>query len=158
MKGYESTGIIDGKDISGPSEERLKQGPVVIIECVENIPCNPCVKVCPKEAISKTGITDLPDIDYESCSGCALCVTECPGLAIFVVDCSYNETKCRITIPYEYLPRPGKGDTVHALDRKGDTICDAEVVRVRESGKTLGVTLELPKELVWDVRGMRVIE
>ncbi len=158
MKGYESTGIIHGKDIPWPSEKRLSQGPVVIIECVENIPCNPCVKVCPKEAISKTEITDLPDIDHEKCSGCALCVTECPGLAIFVVDCSYSETKCRITIPYEYLPRPNKGDTVHALDRKGDMVCEGEVVRVRESGKTLGVTLEVPREYARDVRGMRVIE
>ena len=43
MSNYKSTGIITKEDIAIPSEERLKKGPVVIIECVENIPCNPCV-------------------------------------------------------------------------------------------------------------------
>lgn len=155
---YKSTGIVEKDDVQLTSEERLSEGPVVLIECVENIPCDPCVAACPKEAISMEEITDTPDVTFEDCIGCGLCVTECPGLAIFVIDCSYHEEKCKITVPYEYLPVPGKGDEVMALDKSGDEIQKAEVTNVRSSGKTYGITMEIDKENVWDVRGLKVIE
>ncbi|MFO7791702.1 MAG: 4Fe-4S binding protein [Candidatus Saliniplasma sp.] len=158
MSDYKSTGVISLDDIEVPSDERLKAGPVVVIECVENIPCDPCVAACPKEAISMDIITDVPDVDFEECIGCALCVTECPGLAIFVVDCSYSDEKCKITVPYEYLPVPEKGDIVNTLDKRGDKVQKAEVVNVRHSGKTYGITMEIDKENVWSVRGLEVIE
>jgi len=154
---YKSTGIIRKEDIEIPDDERLKKGPVVLIECVENIPCDPCVATCPKDAISMEEITDVPNIDFEDCIGCALCVTECPGLAIFVIDCSYSEEKCKITVPYEYLPVPEEGDEVFALDRKGEKVQKASVTKVRKSGKTYGITIEVDKDKVWEVRGLEVI-
>ncbi len=156
MSDYRETGILNKDDIKLPDEERLKKGPVVILECVENIPCDPCVAACPKEAISMEEITDLPDIDFEDCIGCALCVTECPGLAIFAVDCSRE--RCSVTIPYEFKPVPEKGDIVLALDRKGDPVQKSEVLGVRHSGKTYGITLAVDKENIWKVRGLKVIE
>ena len=158
MDNYESTGIITEEDIEMPSEKRLKKGPVVIIECVENIPCNPCVAECPQGAISMEEITDVPNIDFEDCIGCGLCVTECPGLAIFLVDCSYSEDKCKITVPYEYLPVPEKGDKVFALDREGKKVQKTEVKNVRESGKTYAITVEVDKNNAMKVRGVEVIE
>ncbi|MFO7992199.1 MAG: 4Fe-4S dicluster domain-containing protein [Thermoplasmata archaeon] len=155
---YKCTGVVEKDDIPLPSEERLAEGPVVLIECVENIPCNPCVAVCPKQAISMEEITDTPDVAFEECIGCGLCVTECPGLAIFVIDCSYDEKKCKITVPYEYLPVPEKGDEVMALDKRGEEVQKAEVTNVRQSGKTYGITMEIDKENVWGVRGLKVIE
>ncbi len=158
MSDYKSTGIVKKEDIELPDDERLEEGPVVIIECVENIPCNPCVAACPKDAISMDEITDVPDIDFDECIGCGLCVTECPGLAIFVVDCSYSDEKCKITVPYEYIPVPEKGEKVKALDRKGHEIQEAEVTAVRESGKTYAITMELEKEYAMEARGLKVIE
>lgn len=158
MGDHKSTGIVRKEDIEIPSEERLEEGPVVIIECVENIPCNPCVAACHKDAISMDEITDIPDIDFDKCIGCGLCVTECPGLAIFVVDCSYSDEKCKVTVPYEYLPVPEKGNEVMALDRKGDEIQKAVVTNVRESGKTYGITMELDKEHAMEARGLEVIK
>ncbi len=158
MSDYKSTGIVKKEDIELPDDERLEEGPVVIIECVENIPCNPCVAACPKDAISMDEITDVPDIDFDECIGCGLCVTECPGLAIFVVDCSYSDEKCKITVPYEYIPVPEKGEKVTALDRKGHEIQEAEVTAVRESGKTYAITMELDKEYAMEARGLKVIE
>lgn len=158
MSDYKSTGIVRKEDIEIPDDERLKEGPVVVIECVENIPCNPCVAACHKDAISMDEITDIPDIDFDECIGCALCVTECPGLAIFVVDCSYSEDKCKVTVPYEYLPVPDKGEEVVALNRKGEEVQKAEVTNVRESGKTYAITVEIDKEYAMDVRGLKVIE
>ena len=35
-----------------PSENRIKKGPVACIECVQEIPCNPCEEACPYGAIS----------------------------------------------------------------------------------------------------------
>lgn len=155
--GYKSTGVISLNDIDMPSEERLKEGPVVVVECVENIPCNPCVDACPKDAITMSTIIDVPEIDFEECMGCGLCVMECPGLAIFIVDCSYSEERCKVTVPYEYLPVPEKGDKVYALNRKGEKVQKAEVTRVRKSGKTYGITMEVDRKNVWEVRGLEVI-
>ncbi len=158
MSDHKNDGIVRSEHIDKPSKERLKEGPVVIIECVENIPCDPCVATCNFGAIDMDEITDTPDIDFEECTGCALCVTECPGLAIFVVDCSYSEERCKITLPYEYLPVPEKGDEVRALNRMGEEVQRAEVTGVRRSDKTYGITLEIDKENVWQVRGFEVIK
>lgn len=155
--GYKEDGALTKDDIQQPDETRLEDGPVVVIECVENIPCNPCVAVCPQDSISMDEITDVPDVDFEDCIGCGLCVTECPGLAIFIIDCSYSDEKCKITVPYEYLPVPEEGDTVKALDRKGKTVQEAQVTNVRKSGKTYGITMEIDRENVWDVRSLEVI-
>ena len=35
-----------------PSEERMKLGPVACIECLQQIPCNPCEEACPRGAIT----------------------------------------------------------------------------------------------------------
>lgn len=70
-----------------PSEERLKKGPVAVIECCQNIPCNPCETACKFGAITVGDlITNLPVLDESKCVGCGVCLTKCPGLAIFVVD------------------------------------------------------------------------
>ena len=68
-----------------PSEERMRKGPVAVIECVQEIPCNPCQAACPKKAITiGENITHLPVLDQEVCIGCGICISRCPGLAIFV--------------------------------------------------------------------------
>ncbi|MBS3782755.1 MAG: 4Fe-4S binding protein [Candidatus Thermoplasmatota archaeon] len=156
MSEYKSTGIIRKEDLEIPSDERLEEGPVVIMECVENIPCDPCVAACSFDAVEMEEITDTPDVEYETCTGCGFCVTECPGLAIFVVDCSYSDENCKITIPYEYIPVPDEGDEVKALDREGNEVQKAVVTNVRQSGKTYAVTIEVDKENVWKVRGFEV--
>ncbi|MEF8874657.1 MAG: 4Fe-4S binding protein [Candidatus Thermoplasmatota archaeon] len=158
MSDYKSTGVLKKEDLQLPDDERLEEGPVVIMECVENIPCDPCVAACSFDAVEMEEITDTPDVDFNKCTGCAFCVTECPGLAIFVVDCSYSDEMCKVTIPYEYLPVPEEGDEVKALDRTGEEVQKAEVTKVRSSGKTYGVTIEVDRENVWDVRGFEVIE
>lgn len=154
---YEEDGILELKDLNLPSEERLKKGPTAIIECIENIPCNPCVDACPFEAISMEKIIDIPEIDYEKCTGCGTCIPICPGLAIFVVDISRE--KAVITIPYEFLPIPEIEDKVKALDRKGDIVGEAKVIRVKENeNKTNTVTIEVNKELGMIVRNIKAMK
>ena len=146
------------KKIALPSKERLAKGPVVIIECDEDIPCDPCIESCKLMAIAKESLTSAPTVDYEKCTGCALCVASCPGLAIFVVDLSL-EDKALVYIPYEMLPIPQKGDKGDALDRSGKRIGSAEVAKVRKGtrGTTiLGILVE--KELAMNVRSIKIRE
>ncbi|MDZ7758643.1 MAG: 4Fe-4S binding protein [Desulfovermiculus sp.] len=150
------TGVPNTEDIQGilPSPERLAQGSVAIIECFENIPCNPCYTACKFEAIQEfADINDRPNIDFEACNGCGLCVSACPGLAIFVVDQTYSETEAVVQIPYELLPLPEKGQEVIALDRSGREVAKARVVKVRKTKNlTAVVSLAVPKEHSLQVR------
>ena len=155
--GYLPLEVIKNK-IALPSKERMEKGPVVIIECDEDIPCDPCVESCKSEAIIKESLTAPPSVDYEKCTGCGLCVAACPGLAIFVVDNS-PEDKALVYIPYEMLPVPQKGDTGDALDRSGKRIGSAEVEKVRKGTRgttVLGILVE--KDLAMNVRSIRIPE
>jgi Fe-S-cluster-containing hydrogenase component 2 len=156
-----SSGIADKPDIDTvwPSEERLKKGSVVIVECFQEIPCNPCETSCPKKAIVVgEDINALPQVDHSKCNGCTICVSRCPGLAIFTVDATFSERESTITLPYEFLPLPHKGETVEALDREGKVRCLAKVAKVvntKSQDRTPLVTLAVPKGLEREVRFFR---
>jgi len=143
-----------------PSMERMLQGPVAVIECAQEIPCNPCVTICNKFAISiKGSLTGLPKIHESLCIGCALCIPICPGQAIFVVDGSYSETEATVKVPYEYLPLPQVGEIVSAVGRDGQHRCDAKVLQVLNNKRvdhTPIVTMVVPKDLMMVVRSLRL--
>lgn len=144
-----------------PGAERLKKGAVAVIECVQEIPCNPCEVACPFGAI-KVGspITNLPVLDLEKCTGCGSCIALCPGLAIFVVDVNHSDDKAAISFPYEYRPLPSEGDEVDAVNRQGEVVCKATVVRVRSPkayNHTCVMTLAVPKAFANEVRSMRLL-
>ena len=153
IKQYEKTGILSLKDLTLPTDEQLKKG-VAIIECVQEIPCDPCVAVCPVNAISMKDINDIPRIDFDKCTGCSRCVGICPGLAIFVV--KVKDDKAFITLPYEFLPIPKVGDKVTAFDREGKPRGIARVVKVNRSVKTAVVTIEVKKDLAMEVRNIKL--
>lgn len=142
-----------------PTQERYESGAVAVIECVQEIPCNPCEAACAFKAI-KIGepITTLPTLQHEKCTGCGICASKCPGLAIFIVDKTYSETTATVGFPYEYHPTPSVGDIVSGLNRKGEIVCEAKVVKVmnpKSFDHTPIVTIEIPKELADDVRNMK---
>ena len=80
-KGLAKSGAISKEELERyrvyPSEERLRKGPVAIIECIQEIPCDPCVHSCPQKAISLKTLSALPELDREKCIGCGLCVPSC---------------------------------------------------------------------------------
>jgi len=142
-----------------PSENRIKKGPVAVIECAEDIPCNPCETICPFGAI-KVGfpITNLPKLNEEKCTGCGKCVSVCPGLAIFVLNYNFNEKEASITIPYEFLPVPEKGEKVKCFDKNGKYVCNGKIIRVIPSEKnnmTAIVTFSFPKKYYNIVRSFK---
>lgn len=159
MPGVKYSGRLSDTELASvlPPQERLAKGPVAVIECVQEIPCNPCEKACPFGAITVgQDITARPVIDLDKCRGCGLCISRCPGLAIFVV--AVGETEATITLPYEYLPLPAAGDTVDALDRSGKPVGKARVVKVNTAASLEGtavVTLAVPPALANIVRNFR---
>lgn len=142
-----------------PSGDRMRRGPVAVVECVQEIPCNPCEAACPRHAIRVgTPITNRPALDPEKCTGCGLCVPQCPGLAIFVIDLSGPKETAVITFPYEYLPLPEAGETVDAVDRAGAVVGQGTVLRVvstRAGNRTAAVSVEVAREHGMNVRGIR---
>lgn len=140
-----------------PSPERFAQGPVAIFECFQRIPCNPCADACPRGAITVQEINDCPTVDMERCNGCGLCMTQCPGLSIFVIDYTYGKDKALIKIPYEFFPLPQADEWVDALGRQGECIGIGQVIRVQQSpNKTSIIWLSIPQELAMDVRNIRL--
>jgi Fe-S-cluster-containing hydrogenase component 2 len=141
-----------------PSEERLAHGPVVVIECAQEIPCNPCELACRHGAIHiGESITSLPQLDEELCTGCGLCIAACPGQAIFVVDMTYSENEATVQLPYEMSPLPERGERVDALNRAGKPICEGSVVRVvnpKSYDRTAVVTVGVPKPCAMEVRNI----
>lgn len=142
-----------------PPEERLYKGPIAVIECPEEIPCNPCEVFCKKGAI-KVGlpITNLPKFNSKKCDGCGSCIAACPGLAIFVINYTYSETEATVSIPYEIAPLPDKGETFDAVDRNGNIVCEGRVIRVqnpRGFDRTAVVTFTVPKECFEVVRNLK---
>lgn len=156
-----STGIPTKEDLQGvtPSAERLAKGPVAIAECFQKIPCNPCVAACAQKAISMgEDINQCPVIDFDSCTGCGVCLTRCPGLAIFIVDETYSDTTAVVRLPFEYLPLPQAGQYAMGLNRSGEELGWFKVVKVIKGSPrnlTHTIWLEVPKQLSMEVRNIR---
>lgn len=142
-----------------PDDDRYAKGPVAVIECVQEIPCNPCEAACKFGAIHVGDpITNLPTMEHDKCTGCGVCVSKCPGLAIFIVNKAYSGQTATIGFPYEYMPLPETGMEVKAVNRKGEIVCDAKVVKVLNPpafDHTPVVTIEIPKEFADEVRSMK---
>lgn len=157
---HRTNGILRSEELADrlPPKARLEAGPIAVIECVENIPCNPCVDACPRGAITIDGdINGTPEVDGEKCNGCRVCLSACPGLAIFVVDAA-GSGPGSISLPYEYRPLPEVDELVDAVDREGEPVCEARVTRVLDSkalDRTPIVTIEIPREHVMVVRHFR---
>ncbi|MCY0867836.1 MAG: 4Fe-4S binding protein [Desulfurococcus sp.] len=159
MSTSKRTGVISPRELEEkgllPPLERLLKGPVAVLECPEEIPCDVCTASCPFHAITKSRIYDTPKLDPDKCIGCGVCVARCPGLAIFVVDLS-KPGKAYVTLPYEMLPQPSKGVQVELLDREGVKVGESVVVKAWSYDGTWVVTVEVPRDKWLDVRAIRV--
>lgn len=134
-----------------------KMGIHPVMECTQNIPCNPCQDACPKGCISiGSNITSLPIVvEGSECINCGMCVASCSGQAIFLVNEDCGDGTATVTIPYEFLPLPDQGEKGIALGRDGKKVCDAEIVSVKSSkayDKTNLLTMKVPKEYAMKAR------
>ena len=133
-----------------------------VIRCIQEIPCDPCIHVCPKDMIKMSGdpIFGIPKVVKDECTGCMLCVAVCPGLAITLVDLRGEGSEALVTVPFELLKTEvSEGDTVDAVDMDGEFVCRATVKKVAERkvyDRTLLVTLQVPGAEAVHVAGMRI--
>ena len=110
--------------------EKKESSPIAVIECCEEIPCNPCMSACPHHAIViEGGIHHIPQLKPVLCVGCGICVARCSGQAIFVVGqtvCQGEILKVMIAKNFDHttvvtLKVPlGKEDTVRGFRFRED--------------------------------------
>lgn len=156
MNEHRKTGVLTDEQIQKLTPE-LK-GKIAVIECVEDIPCDPCVTACPTGALVLESMVDIPELIPEKCEGCGLCIAECPGLAIFVIDFDYAADAAVVMLPYEFVPVPKKGEIIDVLDREGKKCGEGEVIKVRtHKNKTTVISVKVPKGLAMSVRNVRRI-
>ena len=151
-------GYMEDQEITRyPGAVSGKSGVHPVIECSQNIPCDPCQDAC-KFGCIRVGdeITRLPCVNEEAkCTGCGLCVASCSGQAIFLVDETYDEGHAAVTLPYEFLPYPQAGDKGVALGRDGREVCEAEVVSLKINkamDQTALLTMKVPREMAMTAR------
>ncbi len=132
-----------------PSNDTLLKAKA-ITECYEAIPCNPCSTVCPSNAIHiGVDINTPPVVDFDLCTGCGICVYNCPGLAI--VTAQIVGDKARFKLPYEFRPLPIKEEIWDGVNRSGEVICKALIERVTYTAKvdrTALVQVSVPLEFL----------
>jgi sarcosine oxidase subunit alpha len=133
-----------------------------VFHCTQEIPCNPCVSVCPKGVISIPGDSLLgkPQIAKHECVGCNKCLFVCPGLAITLVDYRDNPNNPVVSIPYEvYNYEYKEGDVVLLTDYEGNPLQEAVVIGTamsKGSRKTQIVKVRVPKKIGPRVAGFRI--
>jgi ferredoxin len=156
MNEHRRTGVLTDEQLQEIAPE--PKGKIAIVECVEDIPCDPCVAACPFSAIKMDSLVGKPELIPEKCSGCGSCIAECPGLAIFVVDFDYSDNDAVVILPYEFVPLPEKGETVAVLDREGKKCGKGEILKVRvHKNQTAAISVIVPKNLAMQVRNVRRI-
>jgi len=131
-----------------------------VIECTQNIPCNPCQDACRKGCISiGEKLTSLPVVQKDAqCTACGMCIAACSGQAIFLVNDEYEPGYAAVTLPYEFLPLPETGTKGEALDRSGKGVCQAEVVDVKSLkafDNTHLLTIKVPSAMAGKARFFR---
>jgi NADPH-dependent 2,4-dienoyl-CoA reductase/sulfur reductase-like enzyme/ferredoxin len=134
-----------------------------VIRCAQEIPCNPCTEVCPKDSIKipEGNILGRPKL-VDECVGCLKCVAICPGLAITMVDRRYDPShqRAKVTVSWE-MPEGlvSAGDTVRTTGTEGEPIGTAKILRIL-SGKALNkrrmMVLDVPLGEADLVAGVRL--
>lgn len=105
-----------------------------VLHCRQEIPCNPCVTVCPKKSIKLCGdsIMNTPRF-VGDCIGCYKCLVVCPGLAVTIVDYRKDPAAPSVAIPFEIgRGLVKKGDKVRLTGWEGADLGEAKVLDVKD--------------------------
>jgi len=134
-----------------------------VIRCAQEIPCNPCTEACVLQSIKIKEPTMMGRPQFDgNCLGCTRCVSICPGLAITLVDKTYDKSKktARVVVPWEMPEGAIKiGQTVTTTGMEGEVIGKGKVISMKKSdwqNKRTLVSLEVPFKLVDFVAGIQL--
>ena len=75
-----------------------------------------------------------------------------------IIDGSKSSDSVEFRIPYEFLPLPEAGERVVGLDRAGQPICEARVIKIVNPpsfDRTPVVTIEVERRYLYDFRNFR---
>lgn len=131
-----------------PAQARFETKPFVQIDCLFGFACNPCEFACPHEAISKTSTSAVPQIDFEKCTGCMDCISQCPGLAIF----GYAPRKDEVFLPLEYFAE--ENAPVFLVDNSGKKIGTGVIEKILKKPNNTNVA----KVKVSDLHGDELLK
>ncbi|MBS3767423.1 MAG: (2Fe-2S)-binding protein [Candidatus Cloacimonetes bacterium] len=148
-----------GKTYSHYSEIQKEEGVFPVFHCLEEIPCNPCISVCPFNSIkiNSDSILGLPSFEGK-CIACGKCLTVCPGLAITLVDFRKGDEKPVVSIPFEFPKyKVEKGDKVTVVDIDGIQLKKVKVVKVQEREKqTKIIQVKATKDIAKKIAGIQI--
>lgn len=131
-----------------------------VLHCYQEIPCNPCISVCPSGAIKlkdvSSSIMDIPYFEGE-CTRCGQCIAVCPGLAISVAKRLYGEF-AEVILPHEFIPNFSANEFIPLTDIDGNYLEKGEVMKINYSKKykTYLVTLKVSIDNATNIAGIRI--
>lgn len=139
-----------------------------VFHCLQEIPCNPCATVCPKDLIfiDETDIRHLPIFDEanaDKCIACGRCVAVCPGLAITLVDYRKRSGTALVSLPLEQdNPHIAVGKRIEVTDTDGISLGVYEILKIRtvagfKDGTRL-LSVEMPVKISKQAAGLRIIQ
>lgn len=142
----------------------MNSGVMPVIHCRQEIPCDPCVYLCPKGffLIDENDIRTIPVFtsDSQHCIGCERCVAGCPGMAITLVDYRKNAEMAHISIAVELTKDFLKiQDSVFLTDVDGNILTTATILDIHKVPKlesTLIAIVEVEKEVATKVAGIQI--
>jgi len=165
---FETEKILKSKPGSIINLEQSIQGDVFpIMHCTQEIPCDPCSKVCPRNLIhiNKNDIRNVPEFCVEgekTCIACERCVAICPGLAITLVDYRSDPTHPTVSIPFEFSKNGlREGDVISVTDVDGEILSNLPITKLRQMAaypSTIIVRVVSPSDIATKIAGIRIIE
>lgn len=147
-------------------DQEMKTGEVFpVMHCRQEIPCDPCARVCPHGLIQidEHDIRAIPEFcptDSKNCIACERCVAVCPGLAITLVDFRQDPQNPIVSIPLEFSEKHIQvGDTVPITDIDGHVLGRYPVIKIRtlrQYVRTLIVRVQVDAEIATKVSGIQL--
>ncbi len=140
----------------------IESGVVPVIHCTQEIPCDPCSRLCQQKLIriAQEDIREIPQFigSEGACKGCFKCLVGCPGLAITLVDYRNNSENPLVSIPCEISEDLFmNGEFVTLVNTSGTILGSFQVHKILEGKSLKGTSIlqvNVPKTIAQRVAGV----